>query len=241
MDLIKVNHSQNGMTVNARELHEFLEVGRVFAAWIHERVEKYGFIEGMDFFPKAEKTSDGGRPRIEYELTIDMAKELCMVENNEKGRQARKYFIECERRYKQNALPQMTSAEMIAAIANQAVEQERRIVALETGLTTVKETFLKRDENWRNSINHMLNSVAFRSGGIYSDLRNKSYNILEERGRCNLNIRLSNLKDRLEESGATKTKLKLTTKLDVIESDPRLKEIYTTVVKELSIGSIKLA
>ena len=82
--------------VDARLLHSFLEVGRQFTHWIQERIEEYGFIELQDFLPILAKSS-GGRPSKEYHLTLDMAKELAMVERNEKGRQARRYFIEMER------------------------------------------------------------------------------------------------------------------------------------------------
>lgn len=123
MELIKVNQTEQGMTVDGRELHEFLGVGRDFSTWIKDKIEKYGFIKGMDFSPKSGKTPDGGRPRIDYELSIDMAKELCMVENNEKGRQARKYFIECERRLKQIAIPR-TLPEALRLAADLAEKNE---------------------------------------------------------------------------------------------------------------------
>lgn len=139
----------------------------------------------------------------------------------------------------------MTPAEVIAAIANQAVEQERRLKQLESKadqqsevVETIKETFLQRDDDWRKSINKMLNGAAYRLGGGYQDLRNRSYEVLEERAKCNLKVRLSNLVERLEESGATKTQLKNTSRMDVIEADPRLKEIYSTIVKELAIGAL---
>jgi phage anti-repressor protein len=86
--------------VNAREMHKFLESETRFNDWIARRIRQYSFIEGEDFYSILSKTPDGGRPAQEYLLTIDMAKELAMVENNEKGRQVRRYFIECERRLK---------------------------------------------------------------------------------------------------------------------------------------------
>lgn len=94
--------SQQKHVVNARELHEFLGSKREFAAWIKERNKKYGFRQGEDFevFPKSGENPQGGRPVIEYLLSLDMAKEIAMVENNEKGRQVRRYFIECEKRLK---------------------------------------------------------------------------------------------------------------------------------------------
>lgn len=92
---------------NARDLHSFLEVGKVFGAWIQDRINEYGFIQDEDYLVITERTN--GRPRKEYHITLDMGKELGMVERNERGRQIRKYFIECERRAsqpKQIALPE---------------------------------------------------------------------------------------------------------------------------------------
>ncbi|WP_317992658.1 antA/AntB antirepressor family protein [Bartonella gliris] len=88
-------------TVNARELHTFLEVNSKFADWIVRRIKEYGFLENQDYgftFLKNEKRKNVISK--EYHLTLDMAKELSMVERNEKGRQARRYFIECEKKLK---------------------------------------------------------------------------------------------------------------------------------------------
>ncbi len=102
--LARINgyHTQ---TCNARELHSFLEVGRDFSNWITSRVEKYGFVEGEDYLvaKSGEQLPSGTKWKIEYTLTLDMAKELAMVERNDKGRQARRYFIECERQLRECA------------------------------------------------------------------------------------------------------------------------------------------
>lgn len=88
------------LTVDGRTLHSVLGVRRDFSNWIKGRISKYGFVQGQDFevFAKTGENSEGGRPSQEYRCTLGMGKELCMVENNEKGRVARRYFIECERR-----------------------------------------------------------------------------------------------------------------------------------------------
>jgi phage anti-repressor protein len=95
-------------TVNARKLHKWLGVGKDFSTWINDRIQKYGFEEGEDFIvidsPNLgnQKTGRGGdRRTIEYHITTDMAKELAMVENNEKGREARRYFIGIEKAFRQ--------------------------------------------------------------------------------------------------------------------------------------------
>ncbi|WP_455481274.1 antA/AntB antirepressor family protein [Bartonella sp. B12(2025)] len=93
-------------TVNARELHAFLEVKTNFKDWIIRRIQDYKFKEEYDFCSFLSESS-GGRPSKDYHLTLDMAKELAMVERNERGKQARQYFIECERRAKQISAPQI--------------------------------------------------------------------------------------------------------------------------------------
>lgn len=101
------------LTIDGRTLHSVLGVRRDFSTWMKGRISKYGFVQGQDFevFTKTggnseldspnlgnQKNHGGDRRSIEYRCTLGMGKELCMVENNEKGRVARRYFIECERR-----------------------------------------------------------------------------------------------------------------------------------------------
>lgn len=99
LEIVKIN--KDGL-VSARELHEFLGVGRDFTTWIKGRIIKYDFNENIDFTVinlahQNGGTSWGGTNKSDYAMTIDMAKELSMVENNAKGRQARKYFIQVEK------------------------------------------------------------------------------------------------------------------------------------------------
>ena len=128
-------------TCDARALHAFLGVGRDFTTWIKERIAAYGFAEGVDFVaieaaPPIRGTGNRG-VRTDYALTLDMAKELCMVERNEKGRQARRYFIECERRAKAAApalaVPQTLpeALRLAADLAEQVAAQSAAIAVLE--------------------------------------------------------------------------------------------------------------
>ena len=91
--------NQSVQLCNARDLHAFLESKSQYANWIKDRINEYGFIQDEDYLVITERTN--GRPRKEYHITLDMGKELGMVERNERGRQIRKYFIECERRASQ--------------------------------------------------------------------------------------------------------------------------------------------
>lgn len=94
--------TQDIQTVNARDVHTFLGVESNFTTWLQRRIDEYGFAEGRDFavcLPVLEsKAGSGGHNRTDYALSLAMAKELCMVERNERGKLARQYFIECERR-----------------------------------------------------------------------------------------------------------------------------------------------
>ena len=123
MELIKLTKNEQGIeTVNARDLHEFLEVKSKFADWFKNRVSEFGFIENSDFVSVSKILESGGRS-IEYHISIDMAKELSMLERNDKGKQARLYFIECERVAKTKQVPQ-SFAEALQLAANQAKQLE---------------------------------------------------------------------------------------------------------------------
>ena len=118
--------------VDARKLHAFLEVKTQFKDWIQRRIKDFDFKESSDFCSFLSESS-GGRPTREYYVSLNMAKELAMVERNENGKEARRYFLECERKLKEvmNApvLPNfMDPAEAAIAWA----EQYRKTKALET-------------------------------------------------------------------------------------------------------------
>lgn len=172
-------------TVSARELHSFLESKQDFSTWIKNRIEKYGFEENQDFIKlhKKMELSKTGQVAIEYYITLDMAKQLAMVENNDKGRQARKYFIECEKKLKEQTSSQrpipITYADALRAYADEieAHEQTKQTLAIaqpkvqyfdklvERNLltnftTTAKEFGIKR----KDFINYLLGN-----GYIYRD------------------------------------------------------------------------
>ena len=132
-ELIKIEEKEGGRVVNARDLHQFLEVGKDYSTWIKDRINKYDFVENQDFivFPESGKNLQGGRPRIGYAISIDMAKELSMVENNEKGRMARRYFIECEKKLKGamfgSQIPRtFAEALRLAADQQEKIEQQQK-------------------------------------------------------------------------------------------------------------------
>ncbi|EBF6020490.1 phage antirepressor Ant [Campylobacter coli] len=139
---------QGAFPANVKNLFYFLEIDTKFADWINRRINHYDFIENQDYIIELVYTK--GRPRKEYYITLDMAKELCMVENNEKGRQARRYFIECEKRLKnleQEKMQKLAFHQSLgykSQLKQQKEKYENKIKALKYDLEKKKELSFKR-------------------------------------------------------------------------------------------------
>lgn len=96
-EIININYSSDRPTVLGRELHDMLRVDSNYTTWFNRMCE-YGFTEGNDFLPILEKSS-GGRPAVNHQLTIPMAKEICMLQRTERGKECRQYFIQIEEQW----------------------------------------------------------------------------------------------------------------------------------------------
>lgn len=259
-ELIPVYETDQGEhVVDGRELHQFLKVGKDFSTWMKDRIDKFDLIEGEEYSPILGKTPNGGgRPTTEYILLLDTAKEIAMVENNDQGKTVRKYFIAVERRFKNQLIdvaqlsPELQMFKQIwdgqaraqleqAETQRQLALTNEKVNLVETAVSTIKDTIVQRDDDWRNAINKMFNNAALHTERKdFQALRNESYKTLEDRAHCDIDKRLRNMVDRLKQNGATKTQINKASKLDVIEADPRLKEIYTSIVKELSVRHVKI-
>jgi anti-repressor protein len=142
--LVPIYETNDGdRTINAREMHAFLESRQDFSNWIQGRILKYGFVEGEDFsiiLLKNPKTR--GRPTKEYFITLDMGKELAMVENNEKGRAVRKYYIAYEKAHKAlvaTSLPATTSALVNELERQRAINKQQEPLVLYARLVQVSD------------------------------------------------------------------------------------------------------
>lgn len=93
-EILKVNNDTQ--TVSARELHERLKINTRFNDWFPRMVE-YGFSDGLDFYSKMSKTENGGRPSKDYDISIDMAKQICMIQRTPEGKAVRQYLIDLEK------------------------------------------------------------------------------------------------------------------------------------------------
>ncbi|MCI9578536.1 MAG: phage antirepressor Ant [Oscillibacter sp.] len=146
-ELIKITYQDDRPAVSARDLHEYLDVGSEYAHWF-KRMCEYGFTEGQDFSSFLTE-STGGRPAQDAILTLDMAKEICMLQRNEKGKQARLYFLQLEKDW--------NSPEKVMARALRIAD--RRIKALETE-NEVQRQAIADFEPKRQYLDTILNSTG---------------------------------------------------------------------------------
>jgi anti-repressor protein len=133
-ELIKISYSKTDPTLSARELHQFLEVGTEFRHWF-PRMCEYGFTEGVDFNPvifdqvQMEGLRDVKRTVTDYELTISMAKELCMIQRSNKGKMARQYFLSIEKAWNTPEMVMSRALKMAdITISNLRIENSRLAV-----------------------------------------------------------------------------------------------------------------
>ena len=139
MELIPVSKKDIGgeavNSVNARQLHLLLGVKTHISTWIKRAIEKYGFDENIDFSVLKSGNPNGGIPIVDYIVTLDMAKELCMLDDSAKGRQFRKYFIECEKQ----ATKQLSTLDQIALIAKGTLELSETVQRHTADIETLKQ------------------------------------------------------------------------------------------------------
>ena len=141
-EIIKITNFNNKSinTVNARDLHKRLGVNSKFNDWFKNRINQYDFVENVDFigFSKNSEKPLGGRPAVEYYISLDMAKELCMVENNERGKKLRKYFIQCEEELKEQAQVPTNLKDALLLAYNQQCKIEEQQKELRDRKETIK-------------------------------------------------------------------------------------------------------
>lgn len=178
MELIKITTSENGeQLVSGRELHEFLEVQTKYTDWFKRMVD-YGFTENVDFsvFLKNEndETAFGGTRKItDHAMTLDMAKEISMIQRSEKGKQARQYFIQVEKEYKEIQKKLPNTREAIQQLLLQGVEEvNQRVDDMEKRITNVEEN-AKLDTGDYNVITTRVKKRVYEVARAYGWANNK--------------------------------------------------------------------
>lgn len=144
-------------SVNARDLHRVLESKRQFADWIKTRIDEVDAIENIDYIVFSQKNENGNnKPLIEYILSTDIAKEIAMLERNEKGKQVRRYFIEVEKAYKKEKTA-FNQLDYMQLQLNYLKEQDKKIYALENKTDEIHREQLKAKHN----INRLLSNDRY--------------------------------------------------------------------------------
>lgn len=168
-ELLKVNYDNERITLSARELHSFLELTERFSSWF-ERMKQYGFVENQDYLGRKVFNTLARQELQDYEITLDMAKEIAMLQRNEKGKEARQYFIEVEKQWNSPeriiARGLIESQKMIENLNQQLVEMKPKAEffdAVADSKTAIPMADVAKVLNYRN----------FGRNNLFEFLRNK--------------------------------------------------------------------
>lgn len=235
-------NNENGQVVSARELHEFLEVSTRYNDWIKDRIEKYDFIENQDYITVTENLVSGGKQNIHI-LTLDTAKEIAMVQNNEKGKQVRKYFISIEKKYKEQNKPVCIEDVLIQSLQEmkdvklQLLEVKQSTADNKQEIQGIRDVVALNPNQWRKDTAELINKMAASLGGFehIKPIREESYKMLNENMGVCLKTRVLNKKKKMALEGTPKYKIDKINPLDAIADDKKLINGYVSIITKLAI------
>ena len=155
-DLLKVNYDTEQPTVSARDLHEKLNIRTAFKDWF-PRMCEYGFEEGKDFCSKMSETSSkGGRPSKDADISIDMAKQICMIQRSTEGKMIRQYFIDLEKAWN---TPEQIMARALK-MANQSIDSLKERCAFLGGQVVEQQKVISELQPKANYVDTILQSKS---------------------------------------------------------------------------------
>ncbi|WP_285122736.1 ORF6C domain-containing protein [Lactococcus petauri] len=174
--LINITQNENNdSVVSGRELHEFLEVGTRYSIWFDRMVE-YGFTENTDYLAIVQKrtTAQGNQTEyIDHALKLDMAKEISMIQRTAKGKEARQYFIQVEKEYKQQQQVPLTLDQQIAAIATGYGSVKEELVEVKDQVADLTNRFGLPSNKAKVLQKKVASKVYMFTGGKYSNAHKK--------------------------------------------------------------------
>lgn len=239
-ELIKTTVDDQGkIAVSGRELYKFLEVTERYSNWF-ERMKQYGFVENVDYVGCKVFNALANQELQDHTLTLDMAKEISMIQRNDKGKQARQYFIQVEKQYKQDQLDMQELSpelQMFSQMLKVNAEHERKIKRLDQKVDNITEIVSLNTTEWRKTAQGLIHKMAKTEGGFgaYQQIQGDIYKEVDARAGSSLKTRLTNLRQRMALNGSCKSAINRLNRLDVIDADKRLKQIYMAVVKDFAI------
>lgn len=246
-ELVPVYETSTGeKVVYGSELHSVLAVKSRFNDWIRNRLNDCEASENDDFEALTKNLVSGGQAK-EYIIKLDTAKEMAMLERNEKGKQVRRYFIQVEKKYKNGAIgseqlsPELQMfGKIFEAVARQELQQKQqaeKLNQIEDKVESIKEVVALSPHDWRKDTSKLISRMAVQLGGYeyINQIRAESYKYLEERMGVSLGIRLTNKRRRMADEGICKSRRDKLNQLDVIADDKKLIEGYVAIIKEMSV------
>lgn len=184
-ELIKINYDSEQPTVSGRELHQFLQVGTEYKKWF-ERMSEYGFSENTDFVKVTQKclTSATGQNMTDHQLTVPMAKEICMLQRNEKGKQARQYFIQLENAWN---TPEQVMARALKLADKQilSLRTENSRLAVQAQIMQPKADYFDElvDRNLLTNFRETAKQLGIKEKSFICFLLEKKYIYRDKRGK----------------------------------------------------------
>ncbi len=238
MNSLTIIKSNGQYTIDSREVAEMTDVRH---SDLLEKINGYithltnGKFRSSDFFIPSTYVGGNGENRPCYLIT---RKGCDMIANKTTGEKGVLFtaayvtkFEEMERAQKPQCIE-----DLIIMQATAMKELRTEVKQLQTTQQAIKDAVVSEPDNWREDINHKLNKIAQAIGhDKYQEIRKESYRLLEQRAHVNLERRLNNYRGNLINAGANQTAIKKACKLDVIEQDPKLREIYGKIVSEYVI------
>lgn len=239
-ELVPVYETSTGeKVVYGSELHEVLGVRTPYKDWSTRRLNDIDAVENEDF-EAAQICAPSGQTKKDHIIKLDAAKEMAMLERNEKGKQVRRYFIRVEKKYKAASLATQELSPQLQVMINLEIEQKRQAEKLEhveERIESIREVVAIDTTSWRDDTGRILRKIGMECGDSksYQDVRAESYQLLEKRMGVNVKKRLTNKRRRMADEGVCKSRRDKLNYLDVIADDKKLIEGYTAIVKELAI------
>lgn len=239
-ELVPVYETSTGeKVVYGSELHEVLGVRTPYKDWSTRRLNDIDAVEIEDF-EAAQICAPSGQTKKDHIIKLDIAKEMAMLERNDKGKEVRRYFIRVEKKYKAASLATQELSPQLQVMINLEIEQKRqaeKIEHVEERIESIREVVAIDTTSWRDDTGRILRKIGMECGDSksYQDVRAESYQLLEKRMGVNVKQRLTNKRRRMADEGVCKSKRDKLNYLDVIADDKKLIEGYTAIVKELAI------
>lgn len=238
---IALGIDENGMTT-ARKLYEFLELHpAAYSRWLKQNIIENGFAaENEDYFPFNTNVECGGQASKDAKLTADFAKKLSMTAKNEKGEEARSYFVTVENRAKETAVGLQNLSPELRLLINMEIkqkEQQKQLADVKSDLQGIRNVVALDSTSWRDETGKIIRKIGneLGSGSAYQEVLREAYRLLEKRMGVNLKQRLTNKRRRMADEGVCKSRRDKLNNLDIIAEDKKLIEGYVAIVKELAI------